>query len=711
MDPVQILAECSQEALAMAMRDHGVTVIEHDDDSVLSTTSAKRVSASKLAVVLQSVGLSTVFIYGYGMKDDSHFTASLLNELADRGGAYDNVFDVGVSCCQEDVVLFKPANSQEATALGLRFGVFRGPVNKYPLFKHLGGEYGSVTFDNPAGYRVQIYQLWQHWLKAALPTDLYIPKTYGATTSFERKYAVLIEKLSRDDIEWRLGGYRIEITVTAKNFTHACRMVSPQLSLQFWQERGLLVKRVHPQLILDECKLGLRKAKEFGLFTGRASNPTQLEERVAYVDLVNLVGITLPSSGLFWWQLKRNGFDQPPWNKWPRKRVIQARVDVARGDVIGSYIWSAGERNAMASLLKWRRAMRGGYTLTMAGSRGVEWGVRWGENNSINPQTNERAFLIAMVETIVEHNVVDWRTRFVIHPNPRAIPSDLGFGLNSTTVQTTELQPAASEPLPDTTVEPTSARLDSPDDTSPESPADRTQRPVNPFAIQQTTRLESVALRISAADPAAIPPVFRIPSSSSNDAPRAVSHPIQIARFINFAGDGEVALQPQIVRVPMRTILSDSWRGDPRQMVLNFSPAERSSVEVTGSRERSPRRTAQSPQHAGYPSWARVGMSEDLRDLISRLANLSHVEGRRSSPISDDERKVLHEYVFQCEFHQPAPRCQPTSESFWKDAVERDGVLQRKHTSLHNHWKTVARSSYESYRASRLSEDLVRLSP
>jgi hypothetical protein len=76
MDPLQILAECSQEALAIAIRDHGVTVIEHDYDSVLSTTSAKRVSASKLVVVLQSVGLSTSFIYGYGIKDDSHFTAS-----------------------------------------------------------------------------------------------------------------------------------------------------------------------------------------------------------------------------------------------------------------------------------------------------------------------------------------------------------------------------------------------------------------------------------------------------------------------------------------------------------------------------------------------------------------------------------------------------------------------------------------------------------
>ncbi len=61
--------------------------------------------------------------------------------------------------------------------------------------------------------------------------------------------------------------------------------------------------------------------------------------------------------------------------------------------------------------------------------------------------------------------------------------------------------------------------------------------------------------------------------------------------------------------------LKNRW-DDVVESVLNFSVAERSSVGVTGSRERSPGRTTLSPQHTGYPSWARVEMSEDLRDFI-----------------------------------------------------------------------------------------------
>jgi hypothetical protein len=168
--------------------------------------------------------------------------------------------------------------------------------------------------------------------------------------------------------------------------------------------------------ILTACRRGLNFAREYGIFRGRASSETSEAEKVACCDLVNLIGECLPLHPRFIQQTKANGFLQEPWRFWPRKTMGNPFAVPLNDDYMN--------RNVMASLLRYRPSMNGGYTLTIA-QTGGEWNHRWSIEGIPDPQANPRGFLRAMTDMVILHEVRDWRTRFSLYDTPRPVPFDL----------------------------------------------------------------------------------------------------------------------------------------------------------------------------------------------------------------------------------------------------------------------------------------------
>jgi hypothetical protein len=157
---------------------------------------------------------------------------------------------------------------------------------EYPLFKHLGQRYGGVKFryGPVSAYKVHMYQLWTHWVKATDLSDIYVPTTYkSARETFAVKYELLLRRLAHADVVPRLGGFRIEITLTAPTFSIARDLVVSHLSLRFWVDRGVIVNRIGARQILRTCAEGLKIARERGILTGRSSNDLKDWEKTACV--------------------------------------------------------------------------------------------------------------------------------------------------------------------------------------------------------------------------------------------------------------------------------------------------------------------------------------------------------------------------------------------------------------------------------------------
>lgn len=181
------------------------------------------------------------------------------HEMCTLGGAKDNVFDVGQNFPHRNMFLFRVPSQEEALRVGRRVYGMRESSN-YPLIKHIGKRHGSVQFKTHAGYPVKLYQLWQHWLKAA-GADLIIPKTYEAAAKFANKYRVLLDDIRVPVESDMVGGYRVEITVTACNFSVAVGNVQAQLSKEYWSACGLMITEVPTRAVIGACRRGLQEAE------------------------------------------------------------------------------------------------------------------------------------------------------------------------------------------------------------------------------------------------------------------------------------------------------------------------------------------------------------------------------------------------------------------------------------------------------------------
>ena len=625
MDPIQILVDCPQGQLVDAFRLLNITVFANDNPYVLSRTAGKRVHADTLIRVLVNADQPYVYAYGYGMKEAGGSLLRVLDEVCLEGGSQMNVFDIGRSVHTPLVQLFgvKP----DSRLVGCT------AVQVFPVFKHCGRGKGGLSFKTPDGLEVKIYQLWTHWVKGAMRGWFEIPLTYRQVETFTRKYSLLLSDLK--SVRGRLGGYRIEVTTRAPTLSRAMQRVTLDLfDLKHWEDKNLAVKALPVDYFFQEIDKGFKEANDRNLLSGCRQEKTTPEIRTVFVHMVNLIGQSLPWN--FQKQVEDGGFEQPPWCSWPHRRH-QPRVEVTALD----------DPRDMATWLKWRPSMNGGYTLTLA-ANGAEWGPRWGQNGTLDPDRNMKLFLKGMVDLVRAQRIENWKERFALWTEPRPVPDNFENLFGTDIEVAVEL--AFDEVL---------------------------QRRRTDQEIQEDNDRYLDQLRDA----------LRIERTRTSEDPL-----VPLIEQTTVPTREDSGLQPQPNRLRQSTLSfprsgSPQQDSEPPQQILNPS-------------------TEYVPFRYGYPPWARKNMS--LSTL--RKVNLAASEGRggslRARNMTAEDDIVLLEYVFQTDFHNPRPSVKPSSECFWKVAVERDNLMRRPPGTLKNRWLRVASNGFEQYRHLRLSENL-----
>ena len=66
---------------------------------------------------------------------------------------------------------------------------------EYPLFKHLGMEYGGLTFSDQEGVKFKMYQIWRHWVLGSKGGSLEIPNTLHKAKVYREEFEELLRDL------------------------------------------------------------------------------------------------------------------------------------------------------------------------------------------------------------------------------------------------------------------------------------------------------------------------------------------------------------------------------------------------------------------------------------------------------------------------------------------------------------------------------------
>ena len=660
MDPIQLLAEIPQGRLVDAMRAHGITVFPNENDRVLSKTPGKRVHADDLAKVFETAGLTHVFAYGYGMKGHSQGLFKLLDKLGREGGAHDNMFDLGLTTDSDMIPLLRP-KSRSAN----QFGQSQlSQANCYGLFKQLGQGYGGVDFVSHLGHKIQIYQKWTHWVKASTDAKrkMMIPTTFEAVERFERNFSILLVDLA--SVETRLGGYRIEITALGQTVRDAIQSIpSSQFNLNHWTRFGLFEQLlVDPVAILEACKHAKIQIAQKGYLNRRDSVKLTVEQRAVFVDMMNLIGVRMP--GIFNTQLRMSGITSPPWDHWPNVATERRARPVPGGATYNT--------REMASWLKWRSALRGpGYTLSRVG--GQVWDRRWGDDGDVNPEVDMTKFLKAMVTTVIQAEVADWRRQFVLLDTPRTLPNDFDRAIQNpswlTQLQDMFARSSVQRPV-----------SESEDEILVEFA--RSHDPILPVGGDRGALLSSSAANEPSSSPTPPDPA----PEPRRSQPRQSLLPVQ--------------------RVSSVTIPSQMQSSLPRFQSQGLP--ERSQ----GSR-RSSVPSQQIEEILFYPTWAVVSMSAELLQSVHRKAREPRLGNEfRARAMHDGDDKVIMEFYYQINQRQDPPSGSPKGVKFW-ESQPRFCIFEPG--SIANRWKgTSSREGlcdlYPRYKESRDAENPTRLS-
>jgi hypothetical protein len=132
----------------------GLTCMPSPNPLVLSKVRSRRMDASLITNAILDTGNLHVSLYVYGTKCVDPDIRKKLIGLA-QDGAVDNCFDIGMSCRSDKIHVF---HVPDRNRQGTRTWTFPY-LTSYPLLKHIGeSQFG--------GARVNIYQLWVHWITA-----------------------------------------------------------------------------------------------------------------------------------------------------------------------------------------------------------------------------------------------------------------------------------------------------------------------------------------------------------------------------------------------------------------------------------------------------------------------------------------------------------------------------------------------------------------
>lgn len=308
--------------------------------------------------------------------------------------------------------------------------------------------------------------------------------------------------------------------------------------------------------------------------------------------------------------------------------------------------------------------MRGGYTLSLR--NGQEWGPRWSISGNPNPEVNPRAFLRAMVDTVVRENVQNWRTYFVLFETPRPVPADFRESDLERAIRAhSSRNPFANvqEEITNDNDDPPGGELFCMDIIGEQSVAEtggpRQQHPSQSSLVQPTR-----------------------PSSSSSSLPQVVQQSVNPM--------SRAPGQPTILGFVQRISSSSGSAPGTSQVSASSRGASSQTARVD-------------------PSWARVELGEERRRQLAIVQAMPEQDAVRETDFTSDEREVMLEYVFQLQLHDPLPPHAPGSKAYWKKAIETHRLLKRKFQSVHNHWKTTASKEFDRYVLCRRAESPRRI--
>jgi hypothetical protein len=351
MPPLVVSCKALKRALLDSMLQAGIVVVPNPDPRVLIKSAGRAVDANLLIHILLNVSVTEVFVYGYGMKTRSFGFITELDEACRAGGSQENVFDVGRTIVDSDVIICQAPGKAGRGPQSWNFPY----LTAYKLFATLGGGFGSVEFraeDNES--RMKIYPRFTHCLKATVADKLWIPEKQRTCGTFSENYRAVVQDLSPlpDSI---LGGVRIEATVKAPTFSSAREKAFSFFGLQRWVERGLHLKRVNPREVLQLALRCIDVLDQSSLFHGRYERVTTASERQICVDAVNLIGKSLPH--VFGSQVDRVPIEGDLLENW--SAVLRpAEVHPSPSPFTG-FDW-----NQMGSRIRWRKCINSaGYTL------------------------------------------------------------------------------------------------------------------------------------------------------------------------------------------------------------------------------------------------------------------------------------------------------------------------------------------------------------
>jgi hypothetical protein len=414
--PMDIDIERFMVMMSDEFYQRGVIVVLNDDPKLFSRSPGRRIDSHTVSDVFNAVGLEFCYVYGFGGKMNQLATWAKFDNMAIRGGAPDNLFDIGTSFRENSVRIFRPTRA--AKAKNVRVPIY-GRIDEYAVFKHIGGGFGSIhgNFD---GKKTRIYQLMVHYLKAA-DFRLGIPRTGKEGKTYLQRFSDVLYILER----WgtKCGGFRIEVRQSANCLTIAASAVAHMLDPIFWFESPIYQGGPHCEAILEhrsidvdhvfsECKFALDTAKSLGIFRKANQARYNFHEQVVFADLSNLLGWAGSNRSSFW-LLKKTGFQLYPYVFW-----TDGRRNPHGDSEIGF------DRRIMAQQLEYRNSglHPGHWTLTSRRT-GAEWTIRW----SCGPDLLD--ILTCMVNTVIDENVMDWSTRFRLRESPLVIETPIEEGL------------------------------------------------------------------------------------------------------------------------------------------------------------------------------------------------------------------------------------------------------------------------------------------
>ena len=428
-DPVMLFVTgVPRGSLIRAFHSQGITVVPNSSELVLSKVRSRRIDAESLINSLVQAGALFVYAYSFGMKSKDLSLHNTLDAVCIRGGAEDNLFHIGRSSPSQAVPVF---SVPERNRQGQRHWNFNY-LDMYPLFKHLGGGSGSMEFKAPGDrrdVRVKIYQLFTHWIKASIHTNIQVPTNKRLARSFKDRFDDLIESLKgtlRAGLS--MGGFRIEVSASGQTLSEVKSSYSEFIDLGYFRERGLEVRDIQPGHIMEAAERAFIAAQNNGVFSGDG-DMTNKELNVC-VDLCNLIGFTVSSKYNSF--LRNTGVTLPPEQSWAALRFPVKRKAFGKPVIVNRF-----DRNQMAKLLEYRMCITGGgYTLTVK-KGGQMWSHRWWVQESfdnVSPESNQREFFTQMVKLVEEHCPSNWQKVFKL----RILPRDLSFDLNEPNLESYE---------------------------------------------------------------------------------------------------------------------------------------------------------------------------------------------------------------------------------------------------------------------------------